>query len=29
VIVGDTNKRYYEAAPQRNWLLGVSAAYQF
>lgn len=29
VIVGDTNKRYYEAAPQRNWLLGASAAYQF
>ncbi|MET0320745.1 MAG: TonB-dependent receptor [Duganella sp.] len=29
VIVGDTNKRYYEAAPQRNWLLGASASYQF
>jgi len=29
VIVGDTNKRYYEAAPQRNWLLGASALYQF
>lgn len=29
VIVGDTNKRYYEAAPQRNWLLGASAAYEF
>ncbi|NYE64221.1 iron complex outermembrane receptor protein [Duganella sp. 1224] len=29
VIVGDANKRYYEAAPQRNWLLGVSALYQF
>ncbi|MYM70570.1 TonB-dependent receptor [Pseudoduganella sp. FT55W] len=29
VIVGDTNKRYYEAAPQRNWMLGVSALYQF
>lgn len=29
VIVGDTNKRYYEAAPGRNWLLGVSAQYQF
>ena len=29
VIVGDTNKRYYEAAPQRNWLLGASAQYQF
>ncbi|MYM26663.1 TonB-dependent receptor [Duganella sp. FT135W] len=29
VIVGDTNKRYYEAAPQRNWLMGASALYQF
>nr|WP_315402357.1 TonB-dependent receptor [uncultured Duganella sp.] len=29
VIVGDTNKRYYEAAPQRNWLVGVGAQYQF
>ena len=29
VIVGDTNKRYYEAAPQRNWLIGASAQYQF
>ncbi len=29
VIVGDTNKRYYEAAPQRNWLFGASALYQF
>jgi iron complex outermembrane receptor protein len=29
VIVGDTNKRYYEAAPGRNWLLGVSAQYVF
>jgi len=29
VIVGDTNKRYYEAAPQRNWQLGLSALYQF
>jgi iron complex outermembrane receptor protein len=29
VIVGDSNKRYYEAAPQRNWLVGVSALYQF
>ncbi|MFA9219518.1 MAG: TonB-dependent receptor family protein, partial [Sphingomonadaceae bacterium] len=29
VIVGDTNKRYYEAAPGRNWLLGASALYQF
>ena len=29
VIVGDANKRYYEAAPGRNWLIGVSAQYQF
>jgi len=29
VIVGDTNKRYYEAAPGRNWVMGVSAQYQF
>ncbi|SEO65509.1 iron complex outermembrane recepter protein [Duganella sp. CF517] len=29
VIVGDTNKRYYEAAPQRNWLVGAGAQYQF
>jgi iron complex outermembrane receptor protein len=29
VIVGDTNRRYYEAAPGRNWILGVSAQYQF
>jgi len=29
VIVGDSNKRYYEAAPQRNWQLGASAQYQF
>jgi iron complex outermembrane receptor protein len=29
VIVGDNNKRYYEAAPGRNWLLGVSAQYSF
>lgn len=29
VIVGDTNKRYYEGAPGRNWQLGASAQYQF
>lgn len=29
VIVGDGNRRFYEAAPGRNWLLGVTAAYQF
>ncbi|MTW14419.1 TonB-dependent receptor [Pseudoduganella eburnea] len=29
VIVGDSNKRYYEAAPGRNWVAGASAQYQF
>ena len=29
VIVGDSNKRYYEGAPGRNWQLGASAQYQF
>jgi iron complex outermembrane receptor protein len=29
VIVGDTNRRYYEPAPGRNWVLGASAQYQF
>lgn len=29
VIVGEANRRYYEAAPGRNWILGVSAQYQF
>jgi iron complex outermembrane receptor protein len=29
VIVGDANKRYYEAAPGRNWLLGASLQYVF
>ncbi len=29
VIVGDANKRFYEAAPDRNWLAGVSAQYVF
>ena len=29
VIVGDANKRFYEAAPGRNWMLGLSARYQF
>jgi iron complex outermembrane receptor protein len=29
VIVGDTNKRFYESAPGRNWLLGASAKYDF
>ncbi|RZA31199.1 MAG: TonB-dependent receptor [Lysobacteraceae bacterium] len=29
VIVGDANRRYYEAAPGRNWIMGASAQYQF
>lgn len=29
LIVGDSNRRYYEAAPGRNWQLGLSARYQF
>ncbi len=29
VIVGDANRRYYEPAPGRNWILGASAQYQF
>ena len=29
VIVGDGNGRYYESAPDRNWLAGVSAGYAF
>jgi iron complex outermembrane receptor protein len=29
VIVGDGNKRFYEAAPGRTWLAGVSAKYSF
>ena len=29
VIVAEANRRYYEAAPGRNWMLGVSAQYQF
>lgn len=29
VIVGDTNKRYYETAPGRNYVIGVNASYQF
>ena len=28
-VIGDIHKRYYEAAPGRNWLLGVSAQYSF
>jgi iron complex outermembrane recepter protein len=29
VIVGDAGKRYYEPAPGRNWLLGISAQVTF
>ncbi len=29
VVVGDGNQRYYEPAPGRSWLAGVSAAYTF
>ena len=29
VIVGDANRRFYEGAPGRNWVAGVSAQYQF
>jgi iron complex outermembrane receptor protein len=29
VIVGDGNGRYYESAPGRNWLAGVSLRYAF
>jgi iron complex outermembrane receptor protein len=29
VIVGDANKRYYEAAPGRQWTAGFTAEYRF
>ncbi|MBS1139381.1 MAG: TonB-dependent receptor:TonB box, N-terminal [Proteobacteria bacterium] len=29
VIVGDSNSRFYESAPGRSWLAGVSARYVF
>jgi len=29
VIVGDANKRYYEPAQGRNWVIGTSVQYQF
>ncbi|CAG0975142.1 Metal-pseudopaline receptor CntO [Methylophilaceae bacterium] len=29
IRVGDSNGAYYEAAPTRNWLLGLNASYQF
>jgi iron complex outermembrane receptor protein len=29
VIVNDSNSRFFEPAPERNWLLGTNASYQF
>jgi iron complex outermembrane receptor protein len=29
VIVNDANRRYYEPAPRRNYVLGVQGAYHF
>ncbi len=29
VVVSDANGRYYEAAPGRNWLAGISARYSY
>ncbi|SHH73391.1 TonB-dependent receptor [Massilia sp. CF038] len=29
LIIGDANKRFYEAAPGRNWMAGFSAQYAF
>lgn len=29
IRIGDSNGNYYEAAPTRNWLLGLNASYQF
>ena len=29
VRIADGNERFYEAAPERNWLLGLNAGYQF
>ncbi|TBV12902.1 TonB-dependent receptor family protein [Stutzerimonas kirkiae] len=29
VIVGDSNRRYYEAAPGRSWYVGAAAEYNF
>ena len=29
VIVNEGNKRYFEPAPERNWLVGASASYAF
>jgi iron complex outermembrane receptor protein len=29
IRIGDSNGNYYEAAPTRNWLIGLNASYQF
>ena len=29
VIVNDTNGRFFEPAPGRNWTVGISAAFRF
>ena len=29
VIVNESNSRFFEPAPGRNWLLGINASYQF
>ena len=29
VIVADTNRRFYEPAPRRNYLVGITASYRF
>ena len=29
VIVNESNSRFFEPAPERNWLLGANASYQF
>jgi iron complex outermembrane receptor protein len=29
LIVGESNQRYYEPAPGRNWVIGLSAQYRF
>ncbi|HTN65854.1 MAG TPA: TonB-denpendent receptor, partial [Burkholderiaceae bacterium] len=29
VIINDSNGRYFEPAPERNWSAGLSASYRF
>jgi iron complex outermembrane receptor protein len=29
VIVNESNMRYFEPAPGRNWTIGMGAAYRF